>query len=214
MEENGELIIDDGKIAELLNNYFINITQDLGIQQDIAHISVTDGINDPIVKAIEKYKSPLSIIKIREMYPEPQPFEFREVTSGEIWDQKNKLNTRKASPIESIPARIFKEYSDIFSEILQRTFNENLSNMKFPKELKLGDISSLHKKDDKFSKKNYRPVAILPSSSKIYKRIMESQITPFAHGFLSPLLCGFRRNYSTQRTLLRLIENCKKALDT
>ena len=214
MEENGELISDDRKIAELFSNYFINITQDLGIQQDIAHISVTDGINDPIDKAIEKYKNHPSIIEIREMYPDPQPFEFREVNSGEIWDQISKLNTRMASPIESISARIFKEYSDIFSEILQRTFNEDLSNMTFPKELKLGDISSLHKKDDKFSKKNYRPFAILPSASKIYERIMESQITPFAHGFLSPLLCGFRRNYSTQHILLRLIENCKKALDT
>ena len=70
------------------------------------------------------------------MYPDPQPFEIREVNSGEIWDQINKLNTRKASPIESIPARIFKEYSDIFSEILQRTFNEDLSNLTFQKELK------------------------------------------------------------------------------
>ena len=102
------------------------------------------------------------------MYPDPQPFELREVNSREIWDQINKLNIRKASSIESIPARIFKEYSAIFSEILQITFNEDLSNMTFPKELKLGDISSLHKKDDKFSKKNYRPIATLPSASKIY----------------------------------------------
>ena len=43
---------------------------------------------------------------------------------------------------------------------------------------------------------------------------MESQITPFANNFLSPMLCGFRRNYNTQYTLLRLIENCKQALDT
>ena len=42
--------------------------------------------------------------------------------------------------------------------------------MTFPKELKLGDISSLLKKDDKFSKKNYRPIATLPSASKIYER--------------------------------------------
>ena len=106
------------------------------------------------------------------MYPGPQPFEFREGNSGEIWDQINKLNTRKTSPIESIPARIFEEYSNIFSEILQRTLNEDLSNMTFPKKLKLGDIPSLHKKDDKFSKKNYRPIATLPSASKIYERIM------------------------------------------
>ena len=43
---------------------------------------------------------------------------------------------------------------------------------------------------------------------------MESQFTLFAQGFLSPMLCGFRKNYSTQHTLLKLIENCKKALDT
>ena len=71
---------------------------------------MADVINDPIDKAIKKNKSHPSIIKIREMYSDPKPFEFREVNSGEIWNQINKLNTRKASPIESIPARIFKEY--------------------------------------------------------------------------------------------------------
>ena len=86
--------------------------------------------------------------------------------------------------------------------------------MRFPGELKLGDISPLHKKGDKFSKKNYRPIVILPSASKIYQRVMKSHITPFAHDFLSPLLCGFRRKYITQHILLRLIENYKKALDT
>ena len=109
-----------------------------------------------------------------------------------------------------MPAEIFKENSDVFSEILQSTFNEDLVNMKFPEELK----SSLHKKDDKFNKKNYRPITILPSVSKINERIMESQIIPFANNFLSPMLCGFRRNYNTQHTLLRRIENCKEAVDT
>ena len=75
--------------------------------------------------------------------------------------------------------------------------------MKFLEELRLGDISSLHKKDDKFDKKYYRPITILPSASNIYERIMKSQITPFAKDFLSPMLCGFRRNYNTQHTSLR-----------
>ena len=99
-EENGELISEDRKIAELFNNYFLKITQGLGIQQDITHISVTNGINGPIAKAIEKYKNHPSIIKIREMYPDPQPFELREVNSREVWDQIINLNTSKASPIE------------------------------------------------------------------------------------------------------------------
>ena len=143
------------------------------------------------------------------MYPNSQPFEFRKVNSEKIWDQINKLNARKVSPIESVLAKIFKEYSDIFLEILQRPFNDDLENMKFPDKL----IIALEK-DDKFNKKNYRPIAILPPASWIYERIMESKSTPFAHDFLSPLLCGCRRNYSTQHALLKFIENCKQALDT
>ena len=48
---------------------------------------------------------------------------------------------------------------------------------------------------------------------KYMRESWNHKFTLFPHGFLSPLLCGFRRNYSTQHTLLRLIENCKKALD-
>ena len=67
--------------------------------------------------------------------------------------------------------------------------------MKFP-ELKLGDRLSLHKNKGQFNKKNCRPITIFPSASKIYERIMESQITPSAQDFLSPMLCGFRGNYN------------------
>ena len=56
LEENEELTSDDRKIAKLLNNFFLNITQDQGIQEDFAHIPIkTNEVNDPIDKAIEKY---------------------------------------------------------------------------------------------------------------------------------------------------------------
>ena len=125
LEENGELISDDRKIAEIFA--FLNITQDLGIQEDIAYISTTNDINDPIDKAIEKYKSHQSTLRIGEMHHNPQLFEFREIDSGEIWGHEKKLNARKVSPIESIPAKIFKEYSDIFSENLTKNIQRRPS---------------------------------------------------------------------------------------
>ena len=35
----------------------------------------------------------------------------------------------------------------------------------------------------------------------------------FSLGFLNPLLCGFRKNYSAQHALLRSTEKCKISLD-
>ena len=83
----------------------------------------------------------------------------------------------------------------------------------FPSKLKAGDISSIHSKEDIHVKKNYRPITVLPPVSKVYERLMKSQMKPFSLGFLNPLLCGFRENYSAQHALLRFTEKCKISLE-
>ena len=62
-------------------------------------------------------------------------------------------------------------------------------------------------------KKNYRPITVLPSVSKIYERLVQDQMLPFVQSFLSSLLCGFREGYGTQHALLRFVEACKKTMD-
>ena len=48
------MVTADLKIAEIFNNYFVNITQDLEITDPGAHLSPTIGIEDPIDKTVEK----------------------------------------------------------------------------------------------------------------------------------------------------------------
>ena len=93
------------------------------------------------------------------------------------------------------------------------TYNSCISESSFPNELKAWDISSLYKKDDAFNKKNYRPITVLSSVSKIFERLRYEQVIPFAKCFLSPLLCGFRKSYNTQHALLRFLETCKITRD-
>ena len=88
-----------------------------------------------------------------------------------------------------------------------------MSENYFPSEPKTGDISSLFKKDDAFCKKNFRPITVLSSVSKIFERLMYEQIMPFAQCFLSPLQCGFRKSYNTQHALLKFLETCKITMD-
>ena len=54
--EEGKMITEDAKIAEILNHYFTNITESLGSSEDQSLLSQTNGINDPMEKAIKKYE--------------------------------------------------------------------------------------------------------------------------------------------------------------
>ena len=54
---------------------------------------------------------------------------------------------------------------------------------------------------------------MLPVTSKIYERVLKDQIYLFFKDRFSRILCGFREGYSTQHTLIRLIENWRKRLD-
>ena len=100
------------------------------------------------------------------------------------------LNTGKAVPVSSIPAKILKSNSYIFVPMLHRILNGNIAQNSFPDKLKEGDI---HKKDYVSLKTNYRPITCLPSISKTFERILESQIKEFSSSFLHPYICGFRK---------------------
>ena len=75
-------------------------------------------------------------------------------------------------------------------------------------------ISSVFKKDEATLKENYRPLSVLPSTSKIYERLLKDQmIKCFDNKFLN-LLSAFREGYSNQHSLIRVIEKWRKCLDS
>ena len=49
--------------------------------------------------------------------------------------------------------------------------------------------------------------------SKFYERIMKNQINSFIDSKLSTFLSAYRKSYSTQHVLIRLIEEWKQKLD-
>ena len=61
-------------------------------------------------------------------------------------------------------------------------------------------------------KTNYRPVSNLPSISKIYERLLYSQIETFIENKLSYNQCGFRKGYSAQYCLIKMLTKWKSAL--
>ena len=60
---------------------------------------------------------------------------------------------------------------------------------------------------------NYRPISLLPVISKVFEKIIYNQLNDFMKNKLSMYLCGFRKDYSTQHTLINMITKWQKCLD-
>ena len=72
---------------------------------------------------------------------------------------------------------------------------------------------ALKKKSTETLKQSYRQISVLPSVSKIFEKLLCEDLQAFMKAKLSPLLCGYRKQFSAQHALLPLIEKWKKCLD-
>ena len=79
--------------------------------------------------------------------------------------------------------------------------------------MKAAEVRQLFKKNDDLEKENYRSVSVLPHISKVFERIVYTQIGSFMEDNLSKLFTEFRKNHSTQYCLINMLEKWKNTLD-
>ena len=210
--ENDEVHDNDAQVAEDFGSFFSKIVTELKIP-DLFKLPVTYQENDPIKKAIRKYKNHPSIQLIKRKIRNIGKFSFSPVDEGAVWDEITLLDTSKASPIHSIPPNIIKENLDIFGKKINIDFNASVVSGVFPNNLKYADVSPIFKQGDRSDKSNYRPISILPAMSKVFEKLYSHQISKYMEPYLSIYQCGFRKNMGAQNGLLYLLEKWRKCLD-
>ena len=207
ISEKGEILKTESETAETLNSFFSNIVN-LNSSRYSEFDPVTENIADPTLKAIIKYKDHPSIIAIQSNC-EKETFPFSKVNIEDIKKDRLKLDKNKASQHSDIPIKITKENLDIFADFLYRKINSSFKASSFPSRLKMTDLTPLHKKGNLVTS-----VSILPIFSKVFERSMFAQMSSFFDNFLSKQQCGFQKGYSTQKCILALLENRKRAIDS
>ena len=75
---------------------------------------ICENINDPLLKAIVRYRNHPSIVAIKKFCNSKSHFSFKNVQKEEIITELNNLNIIKATLNADIPTKIIKENSDIF----------------------------------------------------------------------------------------------------
>ena len=95
----------------------------------------------------------------------------------------------------------------IIDKHLTNIINNDLLRNSFSDPAKIPSVRTMFKKGERTEIGNYRPVSILNCFSKIYERYLHNQIASFSNEFLSGFISAYRKGYSTNHVLKRLIEN-------
>ena len=101
----------------------------------------------------------------------------------------------------------------ISNKHLTNIINNDLSRNSVLDPAKIASVKSIFKKQERTEIENYRPVSILNCFSKIYGTFLHNQIAFFSNEFLSDFISAYKKGYSTNHVLRRLIENWRTTLD-
>ena len=121
-----------------------------------------------------------------------------------VLEAPKSLSTEKAVGLDNISAMLLTVAAPIIAEPLCRIFNKSLKTGIFPSEFKNAKVFPVHKKDGKTDPNNYRLITVLPTVSKLFKRIIYDQFYIYlsTNNLLTKHQSGFRTLHSTVTALL------------
>ena len=125
------------------------------------------------------------------------------------------LETGKACGPDCINNRILKATAETITRPLTNLFNSSLRSSTVPDIWKKANVSPIHKKDDKSSVENYRPISLISSVGKTFEKAIFKHVHNFLlyNQIITPLQSGFTSGDSTVNQLLDNYNTFCRALD-
>ena len=140
-------------------------------------------------------------------------FTFRQVNIGDITKIISKLKPKPNAGPEYISSKLLKACSQQLCPLLVYLINLSLKQGVFPKQLKVAKVIPIFKSEDSHLFNNYRPISLLPSFSKVYEKVVASQIVQYLddNKLYYQDQYGFRKGYSTIHPLIRFFNFISEA---
>jgi len=119
-----------------------------------------------------------------------------------------------AKGVDSITTAMLKCCIFELSPALLHIFNFSLQHGVFPDLWKIASVKPLPKVTNASELKQFRPISILCTLSKLLEKIVHAQLTEFliSNNLLSPHQSGFRAGYSTTTALLKVVGDVREAI--
>ena len=120
-------------------------------------------------------------------------------------------------PIQVDPAQKFRESCAFYQSfaVKARLINMSFSTGTFPTRWKTASVTPLFKQGVANDPSNYRPISVLPAVSKVIERHMHNSLYALVmdNNLLYSRQSGFRGMYSTETSLIKLVDELFFGLD-
>ena len=145
-----------------------------------------------------------------------ETFIFKDISTYDISLCFKELNSSKSSGHDGINNFIWKSACPFIVQHLISLFNCCLSTSSLPIDWKIAIVRPIFKRGSKTDPKNYRPISLLPSLSKIFEKLIHKQMIEHLeiHQLINPNQHGFRKNHSTTSAITNLTDFVFKSFDS
>lgn len=193
VNSNGSKITDNAHMAELFNNYFTNIADE-----------VVTKIPSPS-KPATFYLDPPSLTSFA-IYP---------TSAEEVLALSTTLKTTQSTGPDDLNPSVMKPLLSIIAKPLAEIINCSLTTGIVPGPMKIAKVTPIYKQGNSEEVTNYRPISILPYFSKLLEKVMYVRLYNYivTRGILYESQHGFQHGHSTLMSLLSVHDTIAAAID-
>ena len=167
LKKDGDVVNKPEDICNIFNNYFVNITSEIGYDDTISE-------DDNCESCVNTHNDHSSIDIINDYSQRNRTniseFCFLNVDIKTVSKHLHNLKCKKATGCDNLPSKILKIGSSILCYPYAFLLNKCINQSSFPSFLKNADVCPVYKKGDNMDISNYRPVSILPNISKVFEK--------------------------------------------
>lgn len=183
---NAEVNVDSNLSPDELNDFYCSIAMNIS----------------------SKIKSDIDFSSFMGNVAITRSFFFTPVTLHELKDTISDVRSRNSSGWDGISVKMFAGLPDDALEVLAECVNLSFTSGDFPDCLKVANIVPLYKGGDEDCPSNYRPIALLPTLSKIFEKLVKKRILAFIsrEGILRSAQFGFQSGKGTSDAIFSFLE--------
>lgn len=194
-DDDGNIITNDRKKAELCNTFFLKSVINL---KNMIPMYPGDSCNS------------LGTLCYNQNH-----LDLHFTTQSEIESEISALKLNKSCGHDNLPHNVLKVCSSNVNHYLLNIFNSMIATSTYPQSLKIHKVIPIPKGRNSTVIENLRPISVLPSINIIYERIIHRQMAAFleTNRILTDCQYGFRRGCGTDEAVINVQNYICKMLD-